>query len=77
MTQDKRHIFTMHKMKMKPLSTNFTSEPEKGCWKAGPPVHGVRGRPGQGDGLQDHQVQELHQNEQENQDKGKNYRFDM
>ena len=46
----------------------FNLEPEKGGWKAGPPVHGVCGRPGQGDGLQDHQVQELHQNEQEDQD---------
>ena len=45
----------------------FNLESEKSGWKAGPPVHGVRGRSGQGDGLQDHQVQELHQNEQEDQ----------
>ena len=37
----------------------------------------MRHEGGEGDGLQDHQVQELHQNEQEDQDKGKNYRFDI
>ena len=49
-----------------------TTEPAK----TGDDVQWVRLEGGEGDGLQDHQVQELHQNEQEDQDKGENYRFD-
>ena len=49
-----------------------TTEPAE----TGDDVQWVRLEGGEGDGLQDHQVQELHQNEQEDQDKGKNNRFD-
>ena len=49
-------------------------EGERGVGHPRLPVQRVRRPPGQGDGLQDCQVQELHQDEQEDSDQVKNFR---
>ena len=49
-------------------------EGERGVGHPRLPVQRVRRPPGPGDGLQDCQVQELHQDEQEDSDQVKNFR---